>query len=124
MWYLIADGGCKPSGSYGSYLILNGSLTGAIIQRRLFDLPEARTNNEAEYGALLRALKAALELKVLKIRVIMDSKLILNQVMAEWDCNAENLKPLCEEATELLGEFEEVSLRRVSRDVIVGFLGH
>lgn len=124
MVVLICDGGHTPKGSYGSYLILEGSLSGATIQHEKFDLPQAASNNEAEYWALLKGLKAALELKVLKIKIVMDSKLVLNQVMAEWECRAENLQPLCEEAIELLGEFEEITLKHMGREVIVSFLGH
>ena len=126
MLCLIADGGCKPGKSYGSFLILKTSFPARTIQHRTFDLPKAATNNEAEYGALLRGLKAVLilEPRVRKIRVMMDSKVVLKHIDGEWECRAENLKPLCQEAINLLGEFEEIVLEHVDRETIVSFLGH
>jgi len=84
MYTLIADGGCKGSighrWGYGSYLIMHDTVE---LHRGAFqDLTGPATNNVEEYNALINGLETLLENVQVpgKIRVMMDSQLVLKQV--------------------------------------------
>ena len=65
-----------------------------------------RTNNVAEYTALLLALKEAQRLGATEIDVRLDSKLIVEQLHERWRVKDAKLKTLFAEAQELLAGFE------------------
>lgn len=60
-----------------------------------------KTNNEAEYMALIMLLKAAKERGVRSLRVFGDSKLVVSQVSRQWKINLPHLRLLAGEAWEL-----------------------
>lgn len=60
-----------------------------------------RTNNEAEYSALLLLLSAARERGVRDLKVYGDSKLVVCQVSRQWKINLPHLRALAKEAWEL-----------------------
>lgn len=60
-----------------------------------------KTNNEAEYTALLLLLSAARERGVRDIKVYGDSKLVVCQVSRQWKINLPHLRALAKEAWEL-----------------------
>jgi ribonuclease HI len=64
------------------------------------------TNNQAEYTALVEALKHALELSPeAQVVVHSDSELMVKQMRGEYRVKNEELKPLYEEAKALTGRF-------------------
>ncbi len=60
-----------------------------------------KTNNEAEYMALILLLKAAKEHGVRSLRVLGDSKLVVSQVSRQWKINLPHLRLLAQQAWEL-----------------------
>ncbi|HAJ93597.1 MAG TPA: ribonuclease H [Synergistaceae bacterium] len=60
-----------------------------------------KTNNEAEYMALILLLKAAKEHGVRSLRVFGDSKLVINQVSRQWKINLPHLRLLAQQAWKL-----------------------
>lgn len=60
-----------------------------------------KTNNEAEYTALLLLLSAARERGVRDLKVYGDSKLVVCQVSRQWKINLPHLRALAKEAWEL-----------------------
>ncbi len=60
------------------------------------------TNNVAEYGALIYWLKEFRKLKEKKIEILLDSKLVVEQVSKRWKCKDERMKYLLWEVRELL----------------------
>lgn len=123
---LIFDGGAKPSGCYGSYRII---LDGTTVKHKRFDLPDAWTNNTAEYGALIEGLKALLalvgdEAENCKVQIWGDTLLVLNQVGGFWKVRTPHLLPFREEAVKLLSKFGAVTTKWVGRDKIMSYLGH
>lgn len=130
--HLIADGGKNDKrGPYCSYLVLVGQsldLSRETI-RESEDLMMCVTSNEAEYLALIRGLEAVIaavpiDPEFCKVVVIMDSKLVIEQVGGAWKVKARNLLPLRDFARELLSKFGEVVLTKEPRDFIEGYLGH
>ena len=60
-----------------------------------------KTNNEAEYMALILLLKAAKEHGVRSLRVFGDSKLVVSQVSRQWKINLPHLRLLAQQVWEL-----------------------
>lgn len=61
-----------------------------------------KTNNEAEYAALLLLLAAARERGVSRLRVCGDSKLVVCQVSRQWKINLPHLRELARQAWQLM----------------------
>ncbi|WP_157210509.1 ribonuclease HI family protein [Turneriella parva] len=60
-----------------------------------------RTNNEAEYAAILAALNKCIELKIEAPRLISDSELVIRQLQGRYKVKGENLKGPYAEALRL-----------------------
>ena len=74
-----------------------------------------RTNNQAEYEALISALEAALELKDREAACHMDSELVVKQLNREYKVRDQKLKPLWWKIQELEKKFQEVTFTHVPR---------
>jgi ribonuclease HI len=74
------------------------------------------TNNQAEYLALIAALRHALLLCCTGVIVYSDSLLIVNQVSGAWKCNDGRLKRLHEEAVGLKEMFSTFKLSHIPRE--------
>jgi ribonuclease HI len=75
------------------------------------------TNNVAEYKALIEGLRAAAPYRARRVRVRADSLLVINQLRGEWKIKHAGLRPLYEEARELLRSYEHVDLAHVRREL-------
>lgn len=73
------------------------------------------TNNVAEYTALVTSLERAKELGGRSLNVFSDSELMVKQVNGEYRVKNEDLKALHAEATQLIKNFDRVTLRHVRR---------
>ncbi len=74
------------------------------------------TNNVAEYAALIRGLKEALDLGADAIEISTDSELLARQIAGVYKVKSDRLKPLHEEAIQLLRNFRSVSISHVMRE--------
>src|SRR5206468_3029883 len=81
-------------------------------------LPGRMTNNQAEYTALVEALKRALELGAdHSVLVNSDSELLVKQMRGEYKVKNDDLRELFEEARALCRRFHgEVTFRHVRRE--------
>lgn len=64
-----------------------------------------RTNNEAEYEAVLLGLLFCWAADLRDPVIYSDSMLVVKQVMGEWNCNTEVLRPLLLSIQEVAEEF-------------------
>lgn len=85
------------------------------ILRYAYHLSEPRTNNEAEYEALIVGLELAISMEVEQIHVFGDSQLILNQVSGVFKVLNPKLLKYHKYAMELLGRIPVVRLSRIPR---------
>ena len=74
-----------------------------------------RTNNQAEYEALISALKAASELDAQEISVNIDSELLVKQINGEYKVKEPELKRLWLEVSELKGRLQKVTFHHLPR---------
>lgn len=113
------DGACRgnPSNVLGLGCIIKNSDRIETIAERSYRHPTSSgTNNEAEYLALIKGMKLALECNIKSIMIEGDSNLILNQMMGKYQIKAENLIPLYNSAKILEGQFDYIEYKHVKRD--------
>ncbi len=115
------DGACEPinpggTASYGYLVKKNGKI---ITQdSKIIGSGAGMTNNVAEYTGLIEAVKAISNLNIKeKVRIYGDSNIVCNTIAKKWGWNkkktvwnphkgALHLKPLLEEALDLLKSFD------------------
>lgn len=116
VFYLFADGGSRGNpGVAGAGFVLYDS-SGNKVAKGAIPLRSPMTNNEAEYHALLHGLKAAKEKGVKRLKVLMDSKLVVKQCQRVWHISSANLVPLNAQAMREIGAFEEVEMQHIPRE--------
>lgn len=74
------------------------------------------TNNEAEYIALLEALKRAREKGIYNVKIFSDSELMVKQILGIYKVKSENLKQLNEELKMILNMFKHFEIKSISRE--------
>ena len=127
-----------PAGPVGFVIRTDGAARGnpgpASLGAALFDLrrPDARdpratpdasiseylgvqTNNVAEYTGLVRALELAAELGAQEVHLLLDSKLIIEQVSGRWRVKDAKLIPLWAACRASLGGFRRWTASHVPR---------
>ena len=75
-----------------------------------------KTNNQAEYLALIHALKSAMAVGFENVTVYSDSKLLVMQVKGIYRVKSENLKPLHREALGIIKMFSFFEIRHIGRE--------
>ena len=75
--------------------------SGGIIQHSV-SISEPRTNNEAEYEALILGLELAIQMGIEDLHILGDSQLIINQVEGEYKVHKPELARYCMKAQRLL----------------------
>jgi ribonuclease HI len=75
-----------------------------------------KTNNVAEYTALVKALEHAARLGSCRVDIRTDSDLMVNQIKGLYKVKNEGLRPYHEHARRLLREFESWDIRHIPRE--------
>ncbi|MFQ5787425.1 MAG: ribonuclease HI family protein [Thermodesulfobacteriota bacterium] len=73
------------------------------------------TNNQAEYQALIAALKYAKKLKKTNLKIHTDSLLLANQINNIWKVRHPDIKILHKEAVKLISNFNKVDMYHIPR---------
>ncbi|KAM1849376.1 hypothetical protein ACFX14_013418 [Malus domestica] len=76
---------------------------------------ELCSNNVIEYQALIIGLQMAINMEIPALEIYGDSKLIVNQLLTEYEVRKDDLVPYFRLATQLLQRFEAVTLEHVPR---------
>jgi ribonuclease HI len=87
----------------------------AVPDASISDYLGIQTNNVAEYTAVVRALALATELGAREVHLLLDSKLIVEQVAGRWRVKDAKLIPLWTAARRSLAAFERWSATHVPR---------
>jgi probable phosphoglycerate mutase len=83
----------------------------ALVSRAL----GIQTNNFAEYTAVVLALEKATALGAREVELVLDSKLVVEQLAGRWKVRNAGLQPLVERAQRLLAGFERWRIRHEPR---------
>ncbi len=102
----------NPGKSSYSFIILKD---GKIIIKKKGELG-IKTNNQAEYIAVIEALKEALRNGFKNVDIYSDSLLLINQINGKYKVKSENIKNLFMEINRLKERFESISFNYISRD--------
>jgi probable phosphoglycerate mutase len=109
------DGGARgnpgPSG-FGVYVTDHKGETLAQLSEFL----GIRTNNFAEYSALLAALEFALRYDHPRLRVISDSELMVKQIKGQYKVKSPDLRPLYDEAKRRITGLQSFQIQHVLRN--------
>ncbi|MDY6771237.1 MAG: ribonuclease HI family protein [Candidatus Nanohaloarchaea archaeon] len=73
------------------------------------------TNNQAEYNAVINALRTAIDAGVDSVKLFSDSQLLVNQLNGEWKVKDAELRELYDTVQELLDEID-VAFTHVPRE--------
>jgi ribonuclease HI len=74
------------------------------------------TANVAEYRAVIAALEGAAGLRLQRLELRLDSRLVVQQLRGVWTVRSPHLRTLYERVTELASRFERVAYRWVPRE--------
>ena len=75
-----------------------------------------KTNNQAEYTALITALESAQDLADKPVRIFTDSLLVANQINGLWKVKHPEIIPLNKEAKNLFKNFKDISIQHIPRE--------
>jgi ribonuclease HI len=87
----------------------------AIPDASISDYLGVQTNNVAEYTGVVRALDLARQLGAREVHLLLDSKLIVEQLTGRWRVKDAKLIPLWTAARQTLAGFERWSAAHVPR---------
>lgn len=114
-WTLFTDGGSRgnPGPAGGGVVLVDASGATRCAVGRFFG---RATNNVAEYRALLAGLQEAIDLGVRRLMVRSDSELMVRQINGQYKVKNAGLRPLYEQALELVERFEQVEFVHIRRE--------
>lgn len=119
---LRADGAARGNPGPGAIgvVLVDAAAPGAMAPdaEALATISEAlgrTTNNVAEYTAVLRGLELARELGAREVDLLLDSQLVVEQLLGRWRVRDPKLVPLWTAARRALAGFERWSARHVRR---------
>ncbi len=114
---LTTDGGIAPD-QPGK--MAGEAAIGVVLKAPLEEISEpigpAKDHHVAEYRALIRGLEAARSRGIGHLRVCLDSRLLVNQLNGRSRVEAEQLKPLHEQAVSLIQQFADIKITWVPRE--------
>jgi len=103
------DGGSRGNPGPAGYGAVIEDKNGRVLAR-LSEYLGKRTNNYAEYSALLGVLAWCIEHKHPHVRVVADSELMVKQMKGQYKVNSPDLRPLWEEARRRANQLERFEI--------------
>ncbi|MBS3084741.1 ribonuclease HI family protein [Candidatus Pacearchaeota archaeon] len=114
MIYTNSDGGARgnPGPSAIGIIVRDGE---KILEEHAEVLKKPVTNNIAEYTALIKALEIASKHTQGEITSILDSELVVKQLLGEYSVKNPYLMKLFLEVQKLQNHFEKITYKHVKR---------
>lgn len=110
-----ADGGSRGNpGPAGYGAVVWSDDRGSVLAEAKSAIGTA-TNNVAEYRGLIAGLEAAAQVGASEVEVLMDSKLVVEQMSNRWKVKHPDLVPLNQQARELARTFTHISYAWIAR---------
>ena len=111
-WEMYFDGSATKNGAGAGVVFITSD--GDVVPYA-FTLTQLCSNNMAEYQALILGLEMAIKNEVHTLRVFGDSKLVVSQLLTEYEVRKSELVPYHRYATALAESFAEFSITHVPR---------
>jgi ribonuclease HI len=108
------DGGSRGNPGPAGFGVYIQDATGGVLAE-LSQYLGKRTNNFAEYSALLAALEFAIATGHDSLRVVSDSELMVKQIKGQYRVNSPELRPLYEEAKRRITQLQRFQIQHVLR---------
>ncbi len=108
------DGGSRGNPGIGASAVIIYSDRRKIFEGGKFFT--STTNNEAEYNALLIALKESIRLEVESINVFTDSELLANQINGIYSIKSPSLKKIYLEVKKIINKFNKFNISHIPRE--------
>ncbi|KAJ4820696.1 Pol-polyprotein [Rhynchospora pubera] len=112
MWHVHVDGVASERGS-GLGIHIKGPKGEVFYYAIHITFPV--TNNMVEYEALIAGLRLVEAVGATKVRVYMDSQLVVHQINGQYEVHDPTLAKYLEKAKEVLATFEEAMIEHVPR---------
>lgn len=109
------DGGSRGNPGPAGYGVRIEDADGNKIEE-LYEFLGVKTNNFAEYSALLAALEFSLAQGYSRLRVVADSELMVKQMQGKYRVNSPDLRPLYEEAKRRSAKLDSFRIEHVLRN--------
>jgi ribonuclease HI len=114
--FVYTDGGARGNPGPAAIGVVILDENKKIIKKYKKCLGKA-TNNQAEYNAVIAALKIVKSLEAKEVSFFLDSELVCKQINGEYSINNENLKILNEKVNELISSIQStITFCNVPRD--------
>lgn len=109
------DGGSRGNpGIAGIGVVIYNTQTKKKIEIAKY-LGNDKTNNFAEYTAMVICLEKLVEFKAKSALVIADSELIVKQMNGEYSVKSPNIKPLYKKARDFADQIETIKIKHTYR---------
>lgn len=113
-WILYTDGASRGNpGEAGAGALLTNEQGKEFPLSRYLGI---KTNNQAEYEALILGLEALIQYQPEEVEIYADSELMVKQLNGEYKVKNEGLKPHYEKVKNLLKNFKKVLIRHIPRE--------
>jgi ribonuclease HI len=110
-----SDGGARGNPGPAAVGVVLCDDHGKILQEATKTIGD-RTNNQAEYEALLLALQLARQRKASRLRCHADSELLVFQLQGVYRIKDGHLKTLAEKVKSLASHFESITFKQIPRE--------
>ncbi|XP_074296967.1 uncharacterized protein LOC141627634 [Silene latifolia] len=111
-WQMYCDGAARQDGAGAGVVFVTPQ---NHLMPYAFTLTQLCTNNMAEYQALILGLQMAIEIGVRDMDIYGDSKLVVNQVLSEYEVKKDDLIPYHQQALQLLNQLDDIQVGHVPR---------
>ena len=115
MIYTNSDGGARGNPGPGAIGIIVRR-EGEILTKYSTKIGKFVTNNIAEYEALIKALELASKFTKEELTCILDSELVVKQLLGEYRVRNQRLLPLFLKVQKLQENFKSIKYVHVKRD--------
>ena len=117
-YLLFTDGACEFDKDYKP---INAGIGGVIKlkDKTLFSFSEnigVKTNNEAEYLALIKGINLCIKNNISNISIFADSELVVKQINGDYKVKNERMAVLHKKTHDLLSKFNSWDISHVLRD--------
>lgn len=112
---IYTDGGARGNPGPAGLGVAVYDEAGRLIKKHKQFLGE-KTNNEAEYEAVIAALKLAAELGADELEIRMDSELVARQLSGIYRAKNHRMQALVLQVRNLETKFKKVSFRHIPRE--------